>query len=368
MKAILLTTAVLFSILAGASAPCADDGKDAPALVARPDRIDYGQVLSGEIVTREIRLLNKKNRDITISRITFTCGCTIPEITLPSGRVIYPDKIVDGPLFLLEPGETATVRLAFQARTLAGPVARNVFVHSPDSGEPPLTIPLTAEVRPAFTIEPRQIDFGSLHWTGPVTHGVIVRSAGVGSFTIGEISGLPPFFSARARPLKDEPVPTWRLDVTLERAPPAGVQNFILHCKIKSRRIALLKLRGRAEIEPEVTFRAKPGNGVINFGVISAGAGASAEVDIVNINKEVPYKIDTVRIKSAFSEFLRVRLHTLEAGVHHKLFFTVDARLRTRFFRGTIVLTSCHPELASKEIPFKGWINLSGENKKEEAP
>ena len=130
----------------------------------------------------------------------------------------------------------------------------------------------------------------------------------------------------------------------------------------------MLKLHGRAEIEPDVTFRAEPGNGEINFGVIAAGNGASAEVDIVNTNKEVPYEIDTVQVESACSEFFRVRLHTLEAGIHHKLFFTVDARLKTRFFRGKILLTSSHPKLGSKKIHFKGWINLSGKKKKEEAP
>lgn len=327
-------------------------------LVADLDVIDFGRLLSGEIVSRTIRLSNRSEAPLTLSRILFTCGCTIPLITLPDGGTIEPDKLGDGPLCRLEAGQSCRVQLEFRSLVLTGRVARRIFFYTNDGADPTLSLPIKAEIRPAFVIEPRRIDFGRVSWTGEaIEQRIVVRSAGAGAFEIEGGSRLPPFFSWTAEPLKDAPVPTWKVTVSLDSKPPSGTQTFILHLDIKSERIRTLTLFGTAVIDEVITFEARPGGDIINFGVLRGARGTHAEVDIVNLDPAVPYEISGVLIESPQKEFVSVKLHTLEAGLRFKLFVDVAPGMVSRFFRGKIIIVSSHRNLPRKVISFKGWIN-----------
>jgi len=361
--------AILVLLLTAAPAPLlatslttlsrsSSDTRPPECLVADLDLIDFGRVLSGEVVSRAIKLSNRSESPTTLTRIVFTCGCAIPLITLPNGSTIEPDKLDDGPLCRLEPGQSCRIQLEFRSLALTGRVARRIFFYTSDEVNPALSLPIKAEVRPAFVIEPRRIDFGRVSWKGaPVEQRILVRSAGVGDFEIKGGSRLPPFFSWTVEPVKNAPVPTWTVAVSLVRKPPSGTQTFILHLDIESERIRTLTLFGTATIEEVISFEAKPGGDIINFGVLHGAEGAHAEVDIVNLDRAVPYEITEVLIESAQKEFVSFKLHTLEAGMRFKLFVDVAPGLPSRFFRGKIILLSNHRDLPRKEISFKGWIN-----------
>jgi len=327
-------------------------------LVADLDVIEFGRVLSGEVVSRTIRLSNRSDSTLKLARIVFTCGCAIPLITLPDGSTIEPDDFGDGPLCRLEPGQSCTVQLEFRSLALSGRVARKIFFYTGDEADPALSLPIRAEIRPAFVIEPRRIDFGRVSWDGePLEKRIVVRSAGAGDFSITGGSRLPTYFSWRAEPVKDAPVPTWTVTVTLDRKPPSGTQTFILHLDVESERIERLTLFGTALIDAVISFEATPGGDMVNFGVLRGTEGAQAVVDIVNLDPAVPYEIAEVIVDSAEKEFVSVKLHTLEAGTRFKLFVDVAPGISSRFFRGKIIFLSSHRLLPRKEVSFKGWVN-----------
>lgn len=337
-------------------------------LKADRDVIDFGTVLTGESVSRRIRLTNSGTEPLYLSRIGFTCGCAVPRIILPSGEILKLENTGHGPgrpatgfRLPLERSESCFVELDFTPISVAGHVTRRIFFYAEGAETPALTLPVTAEVKPAFTLEPRRIDFGRVAWSGPVERTLTIRSAGAGDFAVTEIKGLPPFFDCRAARMKDAPAPTWMLTLTLKRRPPPGLQKFILIAGIENDRIDSLKIYGSAVIEPDVVFKASPGSaGGINFGVIGKSEGASAEVEIVNRNGDVPYEIDEVKLESPWSESFEHRLHTIVAGRHYRLFLKLKPGMGVRFFRGKIVFLSDHPTVMRKEVPFKGWINLAG--------
>ncbi len=367
MFAPLLLLLLLAEPLSSAAAQEVDETRSSTGLTADQDLIDFGRVLSGEVVTRTIVLSNSDERALTLSRIMFTCGCAIPLITLPDGSTVEPEKLGDGPLCSLGPYQSCKVELEFRSLHLSGRVARRIFFYVNDEPNPALGLPIKAEIRPAFVVEPRRFDFGRVLWSGEkIEQRIVVRSAGAGAFAITGGSRLPPFFSWTADRVEDAPVPTWTVTVSLDRKPPSGTQTFYLHLDIASERIRTLSLFGAAEIEEEISFEAVPGGDIINFGVISGAEGAHAAVDIVNLVPSVPYEITGVRIESPQKEFVSYKLHTLEAGSRFKLFVDVAPGIEVRFFRGTVVLLSSHPDLPRKEIPFKGWINQQNSSSRED--
>gem|GEM_PF-3294121 len=358
---------LLLLMFAADTARCRDPGgrpgQDVEAgtgpIMADCKEVDFGEVLSGEVLTRKITVLNRGDAACTLTRVTFTCGCTLPWITLPSGQTISPEKLEGDGLCVLQPRESCVLELEFRAQMLSGRLARKIFIFVDLSPAPALTLPVLANVKPALTLEPRRIDFGRFSWKEPVSRQMIIRSAALGEFAIEEITGLPPYLDAKAERVVDAPVPTWRITLNLCRKPPAGNQNVILLLKIDSARIRSWKIQVSALIEPEVTFTAEPGGDAINFGVLREGERACASVEVVNRNPAVPYQIEEIILDSPDAAHLSTRLRTVEAGRRFKLFLDVSEEMRSRFFRGKIVLLSKHPEVPRKEIPFKGWINLS---------
>ena len=48
---------------------------------------------------------------------------------------------------------------------------------------------------------------------------------------------------------------------------------------------------------------------------------------------------------------------TLDEGKHYKVIVTIKPEMEARFFRGSLIFTSEHPDLKKKEISLKGWIS-----------
>ncbi len=355
--------AVVLSVPASAASP--DEGDRRSSLVASPEKIELGTILCGEVVMRRITLRNGSNRAFSLGAIRFTCGCAIPLITLPNGKTRTPRRGDKPPICTMKPGESVTVELEFQAHVPSGIVTHQIYFSAMDPAEPTLALPITADVRPAFILEPRRFDLGRVSCRKQHESRLIIRSTGAGPFRITGISGLPPFLSCRYREMKEAAAPTWQLDLTVARNAPDGRHSCFLIVALENEKIRSLKIPISLKVEPEITFITAGGGESINFGVLRDGEEAYGEVDIFNLDPEVPYEIEDVNLESADREFLDARLHVLEAGKRYKITLRVKPGIRKRFFRGRIVILSSHADLKRKEIPFKGWISLSDDGKKE---
>ncbi len=75
--------------------------------------IDYGEISKGSDGVRTFQFTNTGNAPLIISKVSSSCGCTIP-------------KKPDGPI---QPGETGEIQVKYDTKRL-GPIRRTITVQS----------------------------------------------------------------------------------------------------------------------------------------------------------------------------------------------------------------------------------------------
>jgi hypothetical protein len=333
--------------------------EEPPAISTDKKIIDFGELISGELGTKKLTITNKGKGDLVLLKVSFTCGCTIPQIILPSGEIVVPDKKGDKVLGTLKGGEKAELDLEFRALGYNGEIKRMLTIHTNDPQHRETDVGVMAVVRPAFDFEPRRISFGDV----PKGHGaeqtLLIRSIRAGAFKINSFDGLPPYLTYRVEPFMEGETHCARLNMELSKEAPVGLQNLKLRAHVESERIKEFNLYLMLNVQPPVTFRVDgdTSKAVLDFGILPKKTGAAKEIEIINDNPEVPYVIQELKFTSRHKEFIETELVTLEKGNHYKVKVTVKPEIEARFFRGTITLMSEHPDLRKKEISLKGWIS-----------
>jgi hypothetical protein len=94
------------------------------------DRYDFGDIPATEPVERVFKVTNKGAKDLSISRVQTTCGCT--------------SSVMDNQL--LKPGESTRLKVTFDPRGKNGPQTRPVWIYSNDPRTPQKSVTITANV------------------------------------------------------------------------------------------------------------------------------------------------------------------------------------------------------------------------------
>ncbi|MFZ1400503.1 MAG: DUF1573 domain-containing protein [Candidatus Promineifilaceae bacterium] len=108
-----------------------------PQIFVAETNLAFGDVVNGEVIVREISVLNKGQRDLIIEAVSTSCGCTqaaIEPITIP-------------------PGSSGTLTVEFDSGAhgpeLTGELIRQVFIASNDPEQPETVLELAANILPA---------------------------------------------------------------------------------------------------------------------------------------------------------------------------------------------------------------------------
>lgn len=95
---------------------------------------DFGEVLNGEIVSRDVTVTNTGEADLVVDTVSTTCGCTtasLEPMTVPAGG-------------------SATLHIAFDSgahgQELTGQVMRQIYLNSNDPRNPEAMVEFVADV------------------------------------------------------------------------------------------------------------------------------------------------------------------------------------------------------------------------------
>ena len=128
MRKVAFGLLVLTALLLGACA------SREPQIALDPPSFDFGRVVSGEVVAREVTVRNLGDAPLVVEAVTTSCGCT--KATL--------DPMV------IPPGERGVLQITFDSGVhgsdMTGEVVRQVFIASNDPGQPEVVLEFTAEV------------------------------------------------------------------------------------------------------------------------------------------------------------------------------------------------------------------------------
>ncbi len=129
MKRILILVSGVVILLLTACVP-------KPAITADVTSFDFGDVVNGEIVSRNVTITNNGKGVLQVESVSTSCGCTT--------AVLDP--------MTLEPGQSGTLHIEFDSGAhgpeLTGQVLREIFIVSNDPQQPELKIEFTANVLP----------------------------------------------------------------------------------------------------------------------------------------------------------------------------------------------------------------------------
>ena len=119
---------------------------DSPSgLVIVPQEHDLGQVKYGEVPTADFEVRNQGRKEIKITRISTSCGCTTATL------VGQEEATARGKPIQLEAGESLVMQVAFNPAvhgddTDFGLVKRVIYVTTDDPQQPETQVTITAEV------------------------------------------------------------------------------------------------------------------------------------------------------------------------------------------------------------------------------
>jgi hypothetical protein len=108
--------------------PGADQAR--PRITAVPDAFDFGDVLPGKVLAKEVVVRNHGDADLVLSKVDTTCNCTI------AGTYAS----------VIPPGGGTTLRVALTTPEIAGPTMQSVRITSNDPEQRELIIDVKATV------------------------------------------------------------------------------------------------------------------------------------------------------------------------------------------------------------------------------
>lgn len=328
-----------------------------PVITTEPDRFDFGEILAGELLDRDIKLTNTGDADLLVKQIDFTCGCTIPMIELSSGEEVIPTFKDKGGYVTLKPDEWAVVKLQFQSLGRFGKVTHRMDILSNDPKGQNTRIPIVAQVKRAFNVEPKTVDFSIVGKNEIVTKTVRVESNGIGEFDILGIEKLPPFFSyAQERTMEEGENPVRLMTLTYNGGAPVGAQPINLKVLVDHPQVKNFALLAEIQVFPAVIFKHNNERifEFVDLGLIESGQEINTQIEVVNEDLKIPYLISRVQCKSKCNPPIETSVTTIEAGMRYVINLTIPPQGKKRFLSGRLQLFSDHPDIPVANLLLKG--------------
>ncbi len=105
-----------------------------PRIELEVEQFDMGEMVNGEVVTREVEVRNVGTADLLIEQVTTSCSCTTAQVE--------PSRI--------PPGGVARLRITFDSGahgpSLQGQLVRQVFLKTNDPERPEVVVEFSAHV------------------------------------------------------------------------------------------------------------------------------------------------------------------------------------------------------------------------------
>lgn len=141
----------------------------APNLVVQNPSFDFGEVFQGGQVPHVFTFSNGGDETLVIDRVRSSCGCTAALISEKN----------------LPPGAAGEIKVSFDSTRFRGGVTKTVYLYSNDPVQPVMQLFIKGTVKETVTIDPAQVNFGSIP-AGQKAHAdVRLRNQGGGGLVLG---------------------------------------------------------------------------------------------------------------------------------------------------------------------------------------
>jgi hypothetical protein len=329
--------------------------QDTPQRIqADPERLDFGEVFSGEKPRKKLFIRNKGQGVLELRKVEFNCGCTLSRLTLPSGPSVIPDRKSDAPLGILKSGEAAEMVIEFGTPGLLGKITRHLKIYSNDPSKEALSLEMSIRVKKPFRLEPEALDFESIKKGGSAIRTLKIQSAGVGDFAIKGITGLPAYMDFTAERLAGASPTAYLLTFRLDGKGPSGTRRHKLRLTVENSKVDGIDFFADATILSDLTLRFTPRghDATLDLGKVSRRRGGSGQVEILGKDTGKPFTILDVGLQCKFKEFVESGIETIQAGGHYRITLRLKPEIKAEYVQGTLIVHGDHEDLRGKKIKF----------------
>jgi hypothetical protein len=325
-----------------------------------PEEVDFGRVFDGDSPVKEFTVKNRSDEAMTLKRVSTSCGCAVPRIHFPGGKVVELNEAMFGKeLGELGPGEEARVEVSFTTWGYKGKLLKHITVQTQGAKTESHSVSVLAEIIDSVKMKPEVLDLGEVV-RGQQTFGeTIMRSVGIGDFEITGIRNLPAYLEYKTERLAEGDEAAFSVALAAKENAPLGDINLVLQLTVENKHIEVVRLPFKATVIPKVDFLIKGERiqGDIDLGVFSANRGCRLSVEIVNLVPMIPYHVRHMQVKSSKdTAFIDAEIESIEPGVRYQLDLSIKPGAPAAgFVRGSIILESDHPDMLQKELHLMGW-------------
>jgi uncharacterized protein DUF1573/flagellar associated PapD-like protein len=291
---------------------------------------DFGTVLEGQHVTHSFTIKNIGAKDLILSGVKTSCGCTAAAPSL--NRV--------------PPGGESDIAVNFDTHFQKGHRERTITVYTNDPATPNALMTLQGDVQLEVEAVPSDVMFGKVRFGTEQSRDVVVSdlTKNSKSFSVGPISNTSPNIKVTQEPRKDGK-PGATLKVTLLKTMPIGQFDDSIDV-VNSRKPVEVHVSGI------VTGDIALNPAQVSFGIVPS---RQSVVRILRLTNDGPHAVNVLGVSST-NESVVASFEPVKPGKEYKI--TVELRKNTPDgqLRGSLAIRTDDDRQSTLTVPFYGII------------
>lgn len=310
-----------------------------PVIVLVETEVDYGDLLQGEVVERDIQIRNDGDADLNIWRVTPSCGCT---------------RILEKPS-LVRPGETATVRVEIDSKKVKpGATRKGVTFESDDPVQPRLRFIWTMNIINLYRTEPKPIQLFGLMSETKSLRVRLIAVTDLGFDVLGARSRNGHFEITDFLNIEEDRI--FEVEVTAGPSPlPQSIKDPLdLMIQVKDGRQVVV---GRyVEIEHLDPIQVSPPR-VLQFGnkdtdpLLGDGVPVvTKQVQIQNIDPNFTLEVKEVLVEGFPEGLLETELQEVVPGRIFRISISLEEYRKEVLLRGKLIIITNDPREPKREL------------------
>ena len=339
-RGILMMTLTLATLVGWSVVGSATTGETGtPRIVLVETETDYGTLLQGEVIERDILIRNDGDAPLNLWRAIPSCGCT---------------KVISKPSAIAA-GETAAVRVSVDSKKIKpGDTRKGVSFETDDPEQPRLRFIFTVDVIALFRTSPDPIKVSGLMGRSKSTTIQLLATTDLGFEVAGARSRNGEFEITDFNEIEKDRL--YEIEVTVASSPaPRNVKDPLdLLIRVKDGREVVV---GRyVEIEHLDPIQINPSR-VFQFGnrdtdrLLGDGDPVVTKyIQVQNLDDEKPLSIEEVRLEGFPEELYEVEVEHLVAGRQFRIGVTFLEYRKEALLRGQLIIKTNDARLPQRTL------------------
>ncbi len=320
-RGLLWRAAAILSVLV-LTASCTEHAPYPHAVITR-DAFDFSRLTEGAVVTHGFSMYNTGTAPLRIQGIVPSCRCMFARV---------PDRVV-------APGGRITMSVRLDTSGLSGPVYGRVVVYTNDPADRLLFFTVRASVESAYSLEPPDVDFGTVSGRGPAVRDMAFSST---ALRLTAATSSSPYLKVSLIPRGGN---ASDVRVRLARDMPGGLLSgsVLLYTGSHDRPA----IEAGVKAEKASWLRANPGK--IFAGIVLKGRRSSSFSFYVYSRHRKPFVIKDMRDSGGYLDISRQRLakDVYKVDLHARPFGAAGE------YRSDILISTDRRRAPALQVPFR---------------